>query len=112
MKSLTFTPEPIIAEQLQELARITQRPIGDLINDILDSPLDQMLGEQQDTDYMQLVIAGVVYSDRAQAEAVAENYNALERAIVHAPGGHFYVHTARSTDAGTVEFSESELLEA
>jgi hypothetical protein len=67
MKNLTFTPEPVIAEQLQELARITQRPIGDLINDLLDSPLDQMLGEQQDTDYMRLVLDDVVYSDQAQA---------------------------------------------
>jgi hypothetical protein len=53
---LTFEPTETVAAQLQELARITQRPVSDLINDILDSPLDQTLGEQQDTDYIQLVI--------------------------------------------------------
>lgn len=108
---ITFTPEPEIAEQLQELSRITQRPVGDLINDILDSPLDQMLGEQQDTGYMQLVIEGVVYSDRSQAEAVAENYNAINRAFVR-EHGKSHVCTARATDACTVEFSELELVTA
>jgi hypothetical protein len=111
MKNLTFTPEPVIAEQLQELARITQRPIGDLINDLLDSPLDQMLGEQQDTDYMRLVLEDVVYPDRSQAEIVAENYNALNRATVR-EHGQFHVRTARATDACTVEFTEPELVEA
>jgi hypothetical protein len=43
---ITFTPEPVIAEQLQELARITQRPIDDLINDILEPALDQMIEQQ------------------------------------------------------------------
>src|SRR5271165_5969773 len=98
--NLTFTPEPIIAEQLQELSRITQRPIGDLINDLLASPLDQMI-EDQDTDYMRLVLEGVVYDDASQAKAVAENINTINWETVQ-EHGHFHVRTARATDACTV----------
>jgi hypothetical protein len=108
---LTFEPTETVAAQLQELARITQRPVSDLINDLLDSPLDQMLGEQQDTDYMRLVLEGVVYPDRSQAEAVAENYNALNRSTVR-EHGQFHVCTARATDACTIEFTEPQLANA
>jgi hypothetical protein len=107
---LTFEPTETVAEQLQELVRITQRPISDLINDLLDSPLDQMLGEQQDTDYMRLVLEGVVYTDRSQAEAVAENYNALNRASVR-ESGQFHVRTAWAGDDCVVHFTEPTLLE-
>jgi hypothetical protein len=71
--TITIELDETLTAQLAELSRITQRPIGDLINDLLDSPLDQMLGEQQDTDYMRLVIDDVVYDDVSQANIVAEN---------------------------------------
>ena len=111
MKNLNFTSEPIIAEQLQELSRITQRPIGDLINDRLDSPLEQMLGEQQDTDYMRLVLDGVVYDDASQTKAVAENYNALnwETVMEH---GQFHVQNAWAGDDRMVHFSKTKLVKA
>jgi len=107
---ITFTPEPIIDEHLQELSRITQRPIGDLINDLLDSPLEQII-EQQDTDYMRLVLDGVVYSDHAQAEAAAENYNALnwETVMEH---GQFHVQNAWAGDDRMVHFSKTKLVKA
>ena len=108
MKKLTFTPAASIAEQLEELSRITLRPIGDLINDILAPALDQMV-KHQDTDYMRTVLKGVVYFNRSQAEAVAENYNALNRAAVREQG-QFHVCTANVTDACTVEFTEPELI--
>ena len=110
MKNLTFTPEPIIAEQLQELSRITQRPIGDLINDLLDSPLEQII-EQQDTDYMRLVLDGAVYDDASQTKAVAENYNALNRATVR-EHGQFHVRTAKVGDDCTIKFTEPALLKS
>lgn len=108
MKNLTFTPEPIIAEQLQELSRITQRPVGDLISEIIAAPLNQMI-EGEDTDLMRLVIGGVVYDDASQARAVAENYNALNRATVR-EHGQSHVCTARATDECTIEFTEPALV--
>jgi hypothetical protein len=109
MKNLTFAPEPIIAKQLQELSRITKRPIEDLFNNILETALDQMI-EDQDTDYMRLVLDGVVYPDHPQAEAVVENYNAINRATVR-EHGHFHVRTAWASDDCVVHFTEPALLE-
>jgi hypothetical protein len=110
MKKFSFIPEPIIVEQLDELSRITQRPVSDLINGILAPALDQMV-EDQDTDYMQLVLEGVVYSNHAQAKLVAENCNAFNRTRVR-EHGRFYVRTAFVTDDCKVEFTELALLEA
>lgn len=107
---ITFTPKPIIAEQLQELSRITLRPIGELINDLLDSPLEQII-EQQDTDYMRLVLDGVVYPNHSQAEAVAENYNELNWEAVMEQG-QFHVQNAWAGDDNMVHFSKTKLVKA
>lgn len=104
---ITFTPEPIIAEQLQELSRITQRPIGELINDILAPALDQMI-EQQDTSYMQLVLDGVEYDDATTVAAVAENYNSINWETVM-KNGQFHVHNAWAGDDRAVHFGRLEL---
>jgi DNA-binding protein Fis len=108
----TFTPEPLIAEQLQELARITQRPVSDLINDLLSSPLNQMIGDR-DTDFMRLVLDDVEYPDHATAEAIAEAYNAINRTtVMKSKGGQFHVSVARAGDDCVVHFSRSKLVKA
>jgi hypothetical protein len=110
---LAFTPEPIIAEQLTELARITQRPIGDLINDILHSPLDQMI-DNSDTGYIGAVLVeGVEYPDHATAAAVAENINAINRATVReSTHGQFHVNSAWAGDDNVVHFTKTKLVKA
>jgi hypothetical protein len=107
---INFTPEPEVAEQLTELARITQRPLNDLINDLLAGPLDQMI-EGNDTSFMRLVLDNVVYADHAKAQAVAENYNALnwETVMEH---GQFHVREARAGDDCAVHFSKTRLVKA
>jgi hypothetical protein len=40
---IAFSPNTQIAEELQELSRITQRPFNDLINDLLAPSLSRMI---------------------------------------------------------------------
>jgi hypothetical protein len=110
MSKLTFTPEPEIAEQLQELARITQRPLADLLNDLIKGTLGQII-EGKDVDLLCLCLDGVAYPDRSQAEAAAENYNALNRVLIR-ENGRFHVRTAFVQDDCTLEFTQNVLLEA
>jgi hypothetical protein len=105
---ITFKPTETISEQLQELSRITQRPVGDLINDILEPALDQMI-ENQDADYMRLVLDGVFYDDVSQVKVAAENFNVLNRATVE-ENGQFHVRTAWAGDDNMVHFTEPALL--
>lgn len=102
--------EPIVVAQLLTLSQITQRPIEDLINDILAPALDQMV-EHQDTSYMQLVLDGVVYDDAAQAKAVAENINSInwETVMEH---GQFHVKNAWAGDDRMVHFSRLGLVKS
>ena len=110
MKKLTFEPTEIIAEQLAELSRITQRPIGELINEILAPALNQMV-EDQDTDYMQLVLDGVEYDEATTVAAVAENINTInwETVMEH---GQFHVHNAWAGDDRVVHFGRLELVKS
>jgi hypothetical protein len=105
---ITFEPTETISEQLQELSRITQRPVEDLINDILEPALDQMI-EGKDSDYMRLVLDDVVYDDVSQAKVAVENFNALNRATV-GENGQFRVRTAWAGDDNMVHFTEPALL--
>lgn len=108
----TFTPEPEIAEQLQELARITQRSIGNIINDVLRSPLNQMV-DDLDTDYMQILLEGVEYPDHATAAVVAKNYNSLNWEIVmKSKGMQWNICNAWAGDDNAVHFTKSRLVKA
>jgi hypothetical protein len=44
VKSITFTAEPEIAERLEKLCRITKVGSSELINLLLESPLEQVFG--------------------------------------------------------------------
>jgi arsenate reductase-like glutaredoxin family protein len=106
MNTLTFTATDTVFAQLAELSRITARPIDDLINELLCGELDQMIA-RKDTEYMRLVLDDVEYPDHATAKAVAENYNAINRALVQEKG-RFHVRTAYvDRYECTVEFTES-----
>jgi len=42
---LTFTPEPEIAERLEKLRKITNLDLDQLLNTLLESPLNQIIGQ-------------------------------------------------------------------
>ena len=50
--TMHITLDPTVQSQLNELSRITNRPAGDLINDMCGYTLRQLI-EQNDTDYLQ-----------------------------------------------------------
>jgi hypothetical protein len=55
MSVITFEPEETVTEQLAQLSRMTGRPIGELVNDLLRGPLNQIV-QWGDTDYMRVVL--------------------------------------------------------
>jgi hypothetical protein len=110
MNTLTFTATDTVFAQLQELARITRRPIDDLINDLLESPLKQMV-DDSDTHLMRVVVDGVEYDDAATAAAVAEAINEVNRATVRQSAhGQFHVNSAWAGDDNVVHFTKTKLV--
>jgi hypothetical protein len=85
MNPISFTPEPIVAEQLETLSQITQRPPATLINELIAGTLSQAI-ESRDADMVSHFM-GSPYPSREKAEAAAANYNALVRTarLLHTP---------------------------
>jgi hypothetical protein len=104
--------ESKIADQLEELSQITQRPVEDVVNQILKPWLEQVL-DTMDVNLLQGVIAGS-YASRIDAVAAARSYNQMNRRAV-ARYGKRYVErasVAESADGFCIEFEESALATA
>ena len=67
MKKLTFTPAPKIAARLKKLCEITNLDFDTLLNTLLDSPLEQIVGDG-DTGYLQcLFFEGYEFDSKKDA---------------------------------------------
>jgi hypothetical protein len=52
---ITFEPEETVQEQLAELSRMTDKPVGELVN-LLIAPLLNQIVVDGDTDLMRMVL--------------------------------------------------------
>jgi hypothetical protein len=72
----TFDLEPHIAEHLEKLCRITKVGSSELINLLLESPLEQVFG-LGDTSFLQAYIQPFVHETKEEALAVISGYEAF-----------------------------------
>jgi hypothetical protein len=76
VKSITFTAEPEIAERLEKLCRITKVGSSELINLLLESPLEQVFG-LGDTSLLRAYIQPFIHETKESAVEVIAGYEAF-----------------------------------
>jgi hypothetical protein len=73
MKTITFDPEPDIAEKLQTLSQVVNLGAGDLINVLLRSPLSQIV-DDHDCGLLRPIFQSFEYDTKEEALAVIASY--------------------------------------
>lgn len=71
--SIQFTPEPEIAERLEKLCQVAKLEASEIINILLDSPLEQII-EARDSSLLRCCIHPFVYDTKEEALAVIAGY--------------------------------------
>jgi hypothetical protein len=90
--SITFKPDGTVATHLTKLSQITQLPVETLINALLASPLEQIIGGG-DTGFLRSCIDPFQYKDQKDALAVIDGYNCFI-AELKAAGSKVYLDHA------------------
>ena len=72
--TITFDPEPNVADRLEKLCQVTNQGAGTLINILLASPLWQTI-ETHDCDFLQCCIQPFVYDTKEEALEIIARYD-------------------------------------
>ena len=79
-KSIAFTPSNALAQRLEQLSRISQLSTDEILNDVVGQYLDQVFGENPDTDLLASHIRGYAHPSHKKAKTIAAAYNAFSLA--------------------------------
>jgi len=71
--TITFDAEPDVADHLEKLCQAASLDVGEAINILLDSPLEQII-EGRDSSLLQCCIHPFVYGTKEEALAVIDGY--------------------------------------
>jgi integrase len=83
--TIKFDPEPDVAERLEMLCRITNLETGDLINNLLDSPLSQII-DDHDCGLLRPVLQSFEFDTKEEALAAIAGY---DRFVSEDEGFHY-----------------------
>ena len=76
MHTITFTPDPDVADHLEKLCQVTNQGVGTLIN-ILLAPFLRQLIEDRDSDFLQCCIPPFVYDTKEEALDIIARYESF-----------------------------------
>jgi hypothetical protein len=73
VNTIRFIPEPEIADRLEKLCQVASLKVGEVINILLDSPLEQII-ERRDSSLLQCCIHPFVYDTKEEALETIAGY--------------------------------------
>ncbi len=73
MNAIKFIPEPEIAERLEKLCQVASLKANEVINILLDSPLEQII-EYRDSSQFQCCIQPFLYDTKEEALSAIAGY--------------------------------------